>query len=91
MVYYGAGWLEGRLIESYKKFIIDCEMIQQLQRYLDPGITGKGEEQLAISAILEIGDNGHFFEQFKAPPISSKIQKARLFRSRERTRRRYHH
>ena len=27
MVYHGAGWLEGGLIASYEKFIIDCEMI----------------------------------------------------------------
>ena len=61
MVYHGAGWLEGGLIASYEKFIIDCEMIQQLQRYLDPDITGTSEEQLAISAIEEVGHNGHFF------------------------------
>ena len=61
MVYHGAGWLEGGLIASYEKFIIDCEMIQQLQRYLDPAITGTSEEQLAISAIEEVGHNGHFF------------------------------
>ena len=61
MVYHGAGWLEGGLTESYEKFIIDCEMIQQLQRYLDPHITGTSEEQLAISAIEEVGHNGHFF------------------------------
>ena len=61
MVYHGAGWLEGGLIASYEKFIIDCEMIQQLQRYLDTDITGTSEEQLAISAIEEVGHNGHFF------------------------------
>ena len=31
MVFHGAGWLKGGLIASYEKFIIDCEMIQQLQ------------------------------------------------------------
>ena len=61
MVYHGAGWLEGGLIASYENFIIDCEMIQQLQRYLDPDINGTSEEQLAISAIQEVGHNGHFF------------------------------
>ena len=61
MVYHGAGWLEGEPIASYEKFIIDCEMIQQLQRYLDSDITGTSEEQLAISAIEEVGHNGHFF------------------------------
>ena len=61
MVYHGAGWLEGGLIASYEKFIIDCEMIQQLQRYLDSDIIGTSEEHLAISAIKEVGHNGHFF------------------------------
>ena len=63
MVYHGAGWLEGGLTASYEKFIIDCEMIQQLQRYLDPDITRTTEEQLAISAIEEVGNNGLFLEQ----------------------------
>ena len=61
MVYHGAGWLEGGLIASYEKFIIDCEMIQQLQKYLDPEISAASEEHLAISAISEVGHNGHFF------------------------------
>ena len=61
MVYRGAGWLEGGIIASYEKFIIDWKMIQQLQRYLDSDITGTSEEQLAISAIEEVGHNGHFF------------------------------
>ena len=61
MVYHGAGWLDGGLIASYEKFIIDCEMIQQLLRYQDSEITGTSEEQIAISAIQEVGNNGHFF------------------------------
>ena len=61
MVYHGAGWLEGGLIASYEKFIIDCEIIQQLQKYLDPEITNASEEKLAFSAIKEVGHNGHFF------------------------------
>ena len=61
MVYHGAGWLEGGLIASYEKFIIDCEIIQQLQKYLDPEITNASEEKLAFSAIQEVGHNGHLF------------------------------
>ena len=61
IVYHGAGWLEGGLIASYEKFIIDCEIIQQLQKYLDPEITNASEEKLAFSAIKEVGHNGHFF------------------------------
>ena len=61
MVYHGAGWLEGGLIASYEKFIIDCEIIQQLQKYLDPEITNTSEEKLAFAAIKEVGHSGHFF------------------------------
>ncbi len=61
MVYHGAGWLEGGLIASPEKFVMDCEILQQIQRYCDPAITGTGEEDLAFEAIREVGPNGHFF------------------------------
>ena len=38
-------------------------MIQQLQRSLDPEITRTTEEQLAISAIEDVGHDAHFLEQ----------------------------
>ena len=37
IIYHAAGWL-GRLIASPEKFIMDCEIIQQIQRYMDPEI-----------------------------------------------------
>ena len=36
MVYHAAGWLEGGLIASPEKFIMDCEVLQQIQRYMEP-------------------------------------------------------
>jgi trimethylamine--corrinoid protein Co-methyltransferase len=36
MVYHAAGWLEGGLIASPEKFVMDCELLQQIQRYFDP-------------------------------------------------------
>ena len=59
MVYHGAGWLEGGLIASPEKFIIDCEMIQHLIHYLEP--VPVEEEAIAIDAIAEVGPFGHFF------------------------------
>ncbi len=59
VVYHGAGWLEGGLAASYEKFVIDCELIQQMMAYND-GI-GVTDEDLAVDAIAEVGPTGHFF------------------------------
>ena len=61
LVYHSAGWLEGGLIASYEKFVMDCELLQQFQRYMDPAITSVADEDLAVDAIEEVGPNGHFF------------------------------
>ena len=61
VVYHAAGWLEGGLIASYEKFVMDCEVLQQFQRYFDPIITETDKESLAVDAIQEVGPNGHFF------------------------------
>jgi len=61
MVYHAAGWLEGGLIASPEKFVMDCEILQHIQRYMDPMITATGPEEIAIDAIREVGDQGHFF------------------------------
>ena len=36
VVYHAAGWLEGGLIASYEKFVMDCEMLQQIEHYMKP-------------------------------------------------------
>jgi trimethylamine--corrinoid protein Co-methyltransferase len=59
MIYHGAGWLEGGLCASYEKFIIDCEMIQQLSYYLRS--VPVSEDDIAVEAIREVGHRGHFF------------------------------
>ena len=61
MVYHAAGWLEGGLVASPEKFVMDCEVLQQFQRYLEPGLLGTSEADLAIDAIAEVGPGGHFF------------------------------
>jgi trimethylamine--corrinoid protein Co-methyltransferase len=61
MVYHAAGWLEGGLIASPEKFIMDCEILQQIQRYMDPVLTATGPDEIAVEAIREVGDKGHFF------------------------------
>ena len=61
LVYHAAGWLEGGLIASPEKFIMDCEILQHIQRYLEPVTYATGSDELAIDAIREVGHNGHYF------------------------------
>ena len=61
MVYHAAGWLEGGLIASPEKFIMDCEVIQMIQRYMEPSITATGIDDIALDAIREVGPSGHYF------------------------------
>jgi trimethylamine--corrinoid protein Co-methyltransferase len=61
MVYHAAGWLEGGLIASPEKFVMDCEVLQMIQRYFEPSICETGPDEIAIEAIREVGPRGHFF------------------------------
>ena len=61
MVYHAAGWLEGGLISSPEKFVMDCEVIQQIQRYMEPVITATTADDIALDAIKSVGNDGHFF------------------------------
>lgn len=61
MVYHAAGWLEGGLIASPEKFIMDCEILQQIQRYMEPAITATTPDDIALQAIRDVGNDGHFF------------------------------
>ncbi len=61
MVYHAAGWLEGGLIASPEKFIMDCEILQQIQRYMQPEICATGPDEIALDAIRAVGNDGHFF------------------------------
>ncbi len=61
MVYHAAGWLEGGLIASPEKFVMDCEILQQIQRYFDPALVAVTPDDIALDAITEVGPHGHFF------------------------------
>ncbi|NBT30511.1 MAG: methyltransferase [Rhodobacteraceae bacterium] len=61
VVYHAAGWLEGGLIASPEKFIMDCEVLQMIQRYMEPEICATGPEDIAVDTIKEVGPNGHYF------------------------------
>ena len=59
MIYHAAGWLEGGLSASFEKFVIDCEMLQQIIYAQKP--LPFSEDDLAVEAMGEVGPNGHFF------------------------------
>ena len=61
MVYHAAGWLEGGLIASPEKFIMDCEVLQMIQRYFEEATFATTEDDIALDAIREVGPNGHYF------------------------------
>jgi Trimethylamine:corrinoid methyltransferase len=61
VVYHAAGWLEGGLIASPEKFIMDCEMLQMVQRYMEPEVWDTSPDSIAVDAIREVGAKGHFF------------------------------
>ncbi len=61
VVYHAAGWLEGGLIASPEKFVMDCEMLQMIERYFETSILGVTPDDIAVDAIREVGAGGHFF------------------------------
>jgi trimethylamine--corrinoid protein Co-methyltransferase len=57
-VMHSAGWLEGGLVASYEKFVIDVQVLEMLQQEFTPlEIT---ESSLAFDAHTEVGHGGHF-------------------------------
>ncbi len=59
LIMHGAGWLEGGLVASFEKFVLDCDLIQMVMEFLAPLETN--EEALGVEAIREVGPGGHFF------------------------------
>jgi trimethylamine--corrinoid protein Co-methyltransferase len=57
-VMHSAGWLEGGLVASFEKFIVDIEILQMLQHEFTP--LEINEESLAFDAHAEVGHGGHF-------------------------------
>jgi len=57
-VMHSAGWLEGGLVSSYEKFIIDIEILRMLQVEFTP--IEFDDAALAFDAHQEVGHGGHF-------------------------------
>ncbi len=59
LIYHTAGWLEGGLVASFEKLVIDCEMLQHMSKMLEPIEINLGET--GLEAMHEVGPGGHFF------------------------------
>ncbi|HET9655997.1 MAG TPA: trimethylamine methyltransferase family protein [Kineosporiaceae bacterium] len=57
-VMHAAGWLDGGLVASYEKFVIDMQILEMLQKAFTP--LDFDEESLAFGAHEEVGPGGHF-------------------------------
>ncbi len=78
IVNHAAGWLEGGLVGSFEKLIVDAEILQMMAEWLEPLTVDA--DQLALEAIGEVPPGGHFFgaahtlERYESafyPPIVS--------------------
>ncbi len=58
-IMHGAGWMEGGLVASFEKFIIDVELLQMMSEFLKP--LRVDADTLGLDAIAEVGPGGHFF------------------------------
>ena len=58
-IMHGAGWLEGGLVASFEKFVLDVDLIQMVKEFLQP--LDMSEDALGVSAMREVGPGGHFF------------------------------
>ena len=57
-VLHAAGWLEGGLVSSYEKFVIDADQLGMMQRMM-AGVDGSENGQ-AMDALREVGPGSHF-------------------------------
>jgi trimethylamine---corrinoid protein Co-methyltransferase len=57
-VMHSAGWLDGGLVASYEKFVVDVEILRMLEVEFTP--LEVDEASLAFGAHAEVGAGGHF-------------------------------
>ncbi len=57
-VLHAAGWLEGGLVSSYDKFIMDVDQLSMMQRFA--GGVDLSKNGQALDAIREVGPGNHF-------------------------------
>ncbi len=55
---HAAGWLEGGLVSSYEKFMIDQDQLGMMQKMAEGG--DLSENAQALDAIREVGPGSHY-------------------------------
>jgi trimethylamine--corrinoid protein Co-methyltransferase len=59
IIKHAAGWMEGGLVASYEKLILDVDLLQMVSEFLEPVVVD--ESTLGFDSIVEAGVGGHFF------------------------------
>lgn len=59
LMLHAAGWMEGGLVASFEKMVLDAELLQSLSEFLRP--IEVNEDTLGLDAMREVGPGGHFF------------------------------
>lgn len=59
LIYHAAGWMEGGLVASYEKVMLDGDMIDSLAKMLAP--IDFSPDELGFDAIGDVAPGGHFF------------------------------
>ncbi|HWU00721.1 MAG TPA: trimethylamine methyltransferase family protein, partial [Terriglobales bacterium] len=59
LILHGAGWMEGGLVASYEKMMVDAEILQHMGEFMQPLVVN--DDTLGIDAMKEVGPGGHFF------------------------------
>jgi trimethylamine--corrinoid protein Co-methyltransferase len=59
LMLHGVGWMQGGLVASFEKMMMDAELLQMMAAFAEPiEVT---QETLALDAMREVGPGGHFF------------------------------
>ena len=58
-ILHSAGWMEGGLVASFEKTIVDVDLLQMIAEFLDPLVVDS--DTLALEAVREVGPGGHYF------------------------------
>lgn len=58
-IYHGAGWMEGGLMASFEKVVLDVELLQSISLALAPPTVD--DDTMGLDAIRETPSGGHFF------------------------------
>ncbi len=59
LLMHGAGWIEGGLVASFEKVVLNVEMLQTMAEFMQP--VPVDDNVLGLDAVREVGPGGHYF------------------------------